>query len=386
MTLSAPVVGTYGSDDPAAPLVVLFHGRGADESSILPLAQLLPTGPAYAAVRAPIVEGGGFAWFANRGIGRPRAESLRETMDWFRVWLDEVAPTSRPVVLIGFSGGAAFAGGLALDEPSRYTGLAVSHGTLPFDAGVPVVSGRLAHLAAFVAQGDEDHVIPTELLARTWTYLIDDSGAPTRAYRDGGGHGISAPMVEALGQWLADRLTYVAHQPVPIAGPRTGATWSALPGGRLPERRGPRPEVTWSIPQQQQSDHAPAALREQLLAAVAALAGVRVGPSHISVPGARAFLADQPTTDPQALLVPGTGEFAHVHPSYDGSLHLTLPSDLASDLVTRGWGQMHPLAGTRLAPGFAMVYGPRDEEELETVLAIVKASHAFAVGEPAVDA
>ena len=277
MTFSAPVVGTYGSDDPASPLVVLFHGRGADESSILPLAQLLPTGPAYAAVRAPIVEGGGFAWFANRGIGRPRPESLRETMDWFRAWLDEIAPTSRPVVLIGFSGGAAFAGGLALDEPSRYSGLAVSHGTLPFDAGVPVVSGRLAHLAAFVAQGDEDRVIPAELLARTWSYLNDDSGAPTRAYRDGGGHGISAPMVEALGQWLADRLTYVAHQPVPIAGPRAGFTWSALPGGRLPERRGPRPQVTWSIPQQQQSDHAPAALQEQLLAAVAALAGVRVG-------------------------------------------------------------------------------------------------------------
>ena len=34
----------------------------------------------------------GFAWFANRGIGRPVADSLRSTMDWFRGWLDEVAP------------------------------------------------------------------------------------------------------------------------------------------------------------------------------------------------------------------------------------------------------------------------------------------------------
>src|SRR6185437_4904830 len=98
------------------------------------LADHLPLGPAYAAVRAPIAEGGGYAWFANRGIGRPIAESLRSTMGWFRGWLDEVAAPGRPVVLIGFSGGAAFAGGLLLDDPDRYVGGAILYGTLPFDA------------------------------------------------------------------------------------------------------------------------------------------------------------------------------------------------------------------------------------------------------------
>jgi phospholipase/carboxylesterase len=37
-------------------------------------------------------------------------------------------------------------------------------------------------------------------------------------------------------------------------------------------------------------------------------------------------------------------------------------------------------AGTRLSPGFMMVYGPRDEDELATVLGIVTASHAHATG------
>jgi phospholipase/carboxylesterase len=92
------------------------------------------TGPAYVAVRAPIAEGAGYAWFANRGIGRPVAASLAETTTWFRGWLDEVAPGGRPVVLVGFSGGAAFAGGLLLQEPQRFAGAAVLHGTLPFDA------------------------------------------------------------------------------------------------------------------------------------------------------------------------------------------------------------------------------------------------------------
>ena len=88
-----------GEDDPTAPLVVLLHGRGSDERQILSLAAHLPAGPSYAAVRAPIAEGGGFAWFANRGIGRPVATSLADTMAWFRAWLDEVAPAGRPVSL-----------------------------------------------------------------------------------------------------------------------------------------------------------------------------------------------------------------------------------------------------------------------------------------------
>ena len=71
-----PVVACAGNTDPAAPLVVLLHGRGSHERDILALADHLPDGLAYAAVRAPLPESGGYAWFANRGIGRPIAESL----------------------------------------------------------------------------------------------------------------------------------------------------------------------------------------------------------------------------------------------------------------------------------------------------------------------
>ena len=74
------------------------------------------------------------------------------------------------------------------------------------------------------------------------------------------------------------------------------------------------------------------------------------------------------------------GEFAHLHPSYDGSLHLVLPPDQAADVSAKGWGRPHMWAGTRLSSGFMMVYGPRDEQELAVVLGIVRASHAYAGG------
>lgn len=197
-----PVVATHAAD-PEAPLVVLLHGRGSHEQEIIGLAAHLPAGPEYAAVRAPIAEGGGYAWFANRGIGRPVAESLRSTMDWFHGWLDDVAPAGRPVVLVGFSGGAAFAGGLVLDEPTRWAGAAILHGTLPFDAGLATEPGQLASLPVFVAQGDADHVIPRELLDRTWDYALHESGADAVGHRHPGGHQLTAGTVAELGRWIA---------------------------------------------------------------------------------------------------------------------------------------------------------------------------------------
>jgi phospholipase/carboxylesterase len=377
VTFATPVVATAGSDDPTAPLVVLLHGRGSAETEIIALAGGLAAGPAYAAVRAPIAEGGGFAWFANRGIGRPVAESLRSTMDWFRGWLDEVAPAGRPVVLVGFSGGAAFAGGLVLDDPARYAGAAILYGTLPFDAGVPVTPGRLAGVPAFVAQGTQDTVIPRELLDRTWNYLLGDSGAPTIARRDPVGHGIGRDALATLAGWLHERLTFTLRRPVPAPGP---TSWTLLPDGLLPARRGTRPEVTAHIPQSQRTDTAPAELQERLFARLAALPGVSTRQSAISVPGARGFFLADPRGAVDAFLVPSAGEFAHLHPGDDGSLHLALPPVLAADAVARGWAVAHPLAGVRLAPGMVLLYGPRDEAELEIVAAVAETSHGWATG------
>lgn len=198
------VVWAAGQDDPSRPLVVLLHGRGSHEQDIIGLAGHLPPGPSYAAVRAPIAEGGGYAWFANRGIGRPVAQSLAATTAWFRTWLDAVAPAGRSVVLVGFSGGAAFAGGLLLGDPSRFAGTAILHGTLPFeDAGMDVGEGRLAGRPVLVVHGEQDQVIPAELQARTWSWLHDGSGAVVTSRRDPGGHALGAGTVTAVGEWIS---------------------------------------------------------------------------------------------------------------------------------------------------------------------------------------
>jgi phospholipase/carboxylesterase len=378
-TLPEPVVVTAGSSDPAAPLVVLLHGRGSSERDIIALAAHLPQRAAYAAVRAPISEGAGFAWFANRGIGRPLADSLRRNMDWFTSWLDTVASAQRHVVLVGFSGGAAFAGGLLLDQPSRYRGAAILYGTLPFDAGLAVTPGRLAGIPVLVAQGEQDTVIPRELLDATWDYLINPSGAPAWATRHPGGHGISAPSLTELAGWLNSRLTYLAeHGP----GSDLIAAWPDLAGGLLPERDGSRPQVSTKTPQEQLTQNSSPAMQQQLFDRVSGLPGVVTQASAISVPGARAFALRDGAGPDDAFLVPRAGEFAHLHPSHDGSLHVALPPAMAADVITKGWGVAHPLAGLQVTPGMVMVFGPRTEPELDVVGAVVTFSRAWAQGTP----
>jgi phospholipase/carboxylesterase len=375
--LPEPVVLTAGSTDPAAPLVVLLHGRGSSERDIIELAAHLPQRAAYVAVRAPIPEGHGFAWFANRGIGRPLADSLRQNMNWFTAWLDTLAPPGREVILIGFSGGAAFAGGLLLDQPSRYSGAAILYGTLPFDAGLAVVPGRLAGIPVLVAQGEHDTVIPRELLDATWDYLTNPSGAPAWATRHPGGHGISAPSLTELAGWLNSRLTYLAeHGP----GSDLIAAWPGLAGGLLPERDGSRPQVSTKTPQEQLTQNSSPAMQQQLFDRVSGLPGVVTQASAISVPGARAFALRDGAGPDDAFLVPRAGEFAHLHPSHDGSLHVALPPAMAADVITKGWGVAHPLAGLQVTPGMVMVFGPRTEPELDVVSAVVTFSRMWAQG------
>ena len=152
----------------------------------------------------------------------------------------------------------------------------------------------------------------------------------------------------------------------------------------LPKREGELPRTNPNMPHQQVSQNAPVQMQEALFARVAELPGVVVGRSHVSVPGARAFHLDEASAaGPQEAFMIGT-EFAHLHPSDDGSLHLILPEALAREVIERGWGEFHPLVQQGLMPPTnLMVFGPRDEAELEAVWQIVQAAYANARGEAA---
>ncbi|MGH3845648.1 MAG: phospholipase, partial [Pseudonocardiaceae bacterium] len=200
--------------------------------------------------------------------------------------------------------------------------------------------------------------------------------------REPGGHELTAKTVTGLAGWIEARLGFLQRQGQPVSDRAEPACWPTQPDGWLPVRHGEPPEVSVTTPQQQESQNAPPELQEALFSRVMQLDQVATAPSAVSVPGARAFVLgpDAARGPREAFIAPDLGEFAHLHPGYDGSLHLVLPIPLARDAVVQGWAVAHPLAGLQLGAGMVMVFGPRDAAELEIVTAIVRASHAHAAG------
>jgi len=149
----------------------------------------------------------------------------------------------------------------------------------------------------------------------------------------------------------------------------------------LAPRSGPRPDTTDCAPHEQVSQNSPLAVHEAFKARAFDLPFVIRRHSMISVPGAEALILphDHAHGCTESFMI--GNEFAHVHPQYDGSLHMMLPEDVVATLLERGWGEPHPMAASGMIPKTAvMVFAPRDDAEIETVLSVLKVSYDFALG------
>lgn len=134
-------------------------------------------------------------------------------------------------------------------------------------------------------------------------------------------------------------------------------------------------------PHEQFDQTAPVDVQRRLWRLMTGLEGVSVGPSGISIPSTKALhLHPRKASGPATAFLTGT-EFAHLHGEHDGSLHVALPFEEAAEAVEKSWAEYHPLAKIGvLPPSMVMLYGPRDDDELEIVWRLVQSSHQFARG------
>lgn len=143
-------------------------------------------------------------------------------------------------------------------------------------------------------------------------------------------------------------------------------------------RPGVRPSVSDDGPQRQLTDRATPERWGRLVANALALPDVVEGHSQVSPASSRAlFLRDRADhVVPWTSLAPdGRLEPVHLHGVDDTSVHLCLPAARGVELTALGWATPHQYEdhGTEF-----LVYGPRDDHEVDVVLAIIAESLAFA--------
>lgn len=172
-----------------------------------------------------------------------------------------------------------------------------------------------------------------------------------------------------------------ADDAAPTDDSASGGEGASEPALLLPPRPGETPDVTSGIPHVQLDQTSSDELLDQLVTRSFALEGVVEQPSRASRPGARALTVAPGLPARTDAMIIGR-EFAHIHPqtSGGGSLHVRLTADHAATVVDEGWGEYHPFAIDGTIPNLVMVYAPREDEDLEVVMTIVRAAVAYATG------
>lgn len=144
---------------------------------------------------------------------------------------------------------------------------------------------------------------------------------------------------------------------------------------QISTREGERPETTNTNPHEQLTQNPSVECHQLFKEKLFHFDKVSRRPSIISVPGAEALWLEEgePCNCTNGFMI--EREFAHIHPAYDGSLHMALSDEDFKTVIDKQWGERHPLAGKGPIPEtIALVYAPRDIEEIDTVMKIVNAS------------
>jgi phospholipase/carboxylesterase len=198
----------------ASGLLVLHHGRGADEHDLLGLAEALdPTRRLHVVTpRGPLTVPGwpGNHWYLVPRVGFPDRETFHAAYDLLSEFHDELwwrtgVPPQR-TVLGGFSMGSVMSYALALSAERP-----APAGILAFSGFIPTVDGWHASLAdrsglrAFIAHGSGDEVISVEF-ARSARDQLLAAGLPVDYREFPGGHQIDPADIPAASAWLRDAL------------------------------------------------------------------------------------------------------------------------------------------------------------------------------------
>jgi phospholipase/carboxylesterase len=208
--MSALVFRERPADGDPAGLLVLHHGRGADEHDLLGLADVLDPERRLHVVtpRAPLTIPGwpGYHWYVVPRVGFPDPDTFHGAFSALAELHDELwertGLTSDRTVLGGFSMGSvmSYSLGLSADRPAPA-------GILAFSGFVPTVEGWEPSLAdrtttrVFIAHGRNDPIMEVAF-ARRARELLESGGLDVDYHESDVAHTIDPAHVPTAEAWL----------------------------------------------------------------------------------------------------------------------------------------------------------------------------------------
>ena len=190
-----------GTDNHAAPLLLL-HGTGGDESSLMPLGRaMVPTAPLLG-VRGSQMEGTITRWFKRFGEGRfdlddaaLQADRLASLVE---IAVAKLGFSSMPVA-VGYSNGANIASAVLMRHPHVFDSAVLMRGmnTVPPVPGLDLGGKRILYL-----NGASDPLAPPDSRA-IMVGTMRAAGAEVTEKITGPGHDIGMEDAVAAQSWLS---------------------------------------------------------------------------------------------------------------------------------------------------------------------------------------
>jgi len=212
--MSALVHRERPADGEPAGLLVLHHGRGADEHDLLGFGDMLDPQRRLHVVtpRAPLTLPGwpGHHWYVVPRVGYPDHDTFHAAFGALADFHDELWERTgvgpEKTVLGGFSMGSvmSYSLGLAAARPAPAGVLAFSGFVPTVDGWQPDLAGR-EQLRAFIAHGRNDPIMDVAF-ARAARELLEAGGLDVSYHESDAAHHIDPTHVPAAVDWVAATL------------------------------------------------------------------------------------------------------------------------------------------------------------------------------------
>jgi len=188
--------------EPGLPTLLLLHGTGGNERSLLPLADAVAPGAGILSPRGKVLEHGMPRFFRRLSEGVFDLPDLHARTQELAAFVEaEMAATSLDatnLIALGYSNGANIAGSLLLAYPALLRGAILFRPMAPFEPDqLPNLGGRRVLITA----GEYDRMVPFAQ-ARHLADLLRSAGAEVTDHLLPADHGLTDVDLSLAREWL----------------------------------------------------------------------------------------------------------------------------------------------------------------------------------------
>jgi predicted esterase len=184
--------------------LLLLHGSGGNETTLLPLGQDLAPGAALLSPRGPVVDNQRPRFFRRLDLDVFDEKDLRRRSRELTRFVREAASVYRlrrqRTVVVGYSNGANMAAAMLLLRPRAFRTAVLFRPMVPL---LPAALPNLSGLSAFIAGGCRELPVYQEHTERL-ADLLRRAGAAVILRWEDAEHRIGPQEVPAAREWLAD--------------------------------------------------------------------------------------------------------------------------------------------------------------------------------------